>query len=237
MLLAKPPSRLETVNDLDGAVVAFWKVLRDQPEELIRVCALTPHSRAERDAAGDLDGAGTELELARRVWMHLTQGRAGTLRPTGWRHYQDTAGTTVSMPGYLAGYVARMPAAAQRLAKVSLECRPALDVIADYGRGRHNLLYCDPPYLGTLRSSSRYRFELATEAEHRQLAAALSGCRAAVVLSGYPSSLYDEIYAGWYRVDVPFWTGQGGAKKSRVEVLWSNRPVVMQADLFEDAVI
>lgn len=169
--------------------------------------------------------------------MHLTQGRAGTLRPTGWRHYQDPAGTTVSMPGYLAGYVARMPAAAQRLAKVSLECRPALDVIADYGRGRHNLLYCDPPYLGTLRSSSRYRFELATEAEHRQLAAALSGCRAAVVLSGYPSSLYDEIYAGWYRVDVPFWTGQGGAKKSRVEVLWSNRPVVMQADLFEDAVI
>ena len=37
VLLAKPPSRLETVNDLDGAIVALWKTLRDQPDELMRV--------------------------------------------------------------------------------------------------------------------------------------------------------------------------------------------------------
>jgi DNA adenine methylase len=126
------------------------------------------------------------------------------VRPTGWRHYQEPAGTTVSMPGYLAGYVARMPAAAHRLGKVSLECRPALDVISDYGRSRHNLIYADPSYLGSTRSSGRYRFEMAKEVEHRELAATLPGCRAAVVLSGYPSELYDELYAECYRVDVPF---------------------------------
>ena len=47
VLLAKPPSRMETVNDLDGALVNFWRVLRDRPLELARACALTPHSRAE----------------------------------------------------------------------------------------------------------------------------------------------------------------------------------------------
>jgi DNA adenine methylase len=91
--------------------------------------------------------------------------------------------------------------------------------------------------LGSTRSSGRYRFEMTKEVEHRELAATLSGCRATVVLSGYPSELYDELYAEWYRVDVPFWTGQGGSKKSRVEVIWSNRPVIMQADLFEDTAI
>ena len=39
VLLAKPRSRMETVNDLDGDLMTFWRVLRDQPEELARACA------------------------------------------------------------------------------------------------------------------------------------------------------------------------------------------------------
>lgn len=47
VLLAKTPSRMETVNDLDNRLMTFWRVLRERPDELIRVCALTPHSRVE----------------------------------------------------------------------------------------------------------------------------------------------------------------------------------------------
>ena len=178
-----------------------------------------------------------DLELARRVWVRLTQGRAGTLRPTGWRHYQDPNGTTVSMPGYLAGYLERMPAAATRLASVSLECRPALDVISRYGGHPDDLIYADPPYLRGTRATGRYRFEMAEDSQHRELAEALRACRAAVVLSGYPSSLYDrELYADWHRVELPTWTGQGGAKRGRIEVLWSNRALAAQAELFSDDV-
>lgn len=65
-LLAKTPSELEVVNDLDGDIVAFWRVLRDQPEELERVCALTPHSRLETVLAGDREGV-SDLERARRA--------------------------------------------------------------------------------------------------------------------------------------------------------------------------
>jgi len=52
------------------------------------------------------------------------------------------------MPGYLDGYVDRMAAAAARLHNVSLESRPALRLIEDYGRSPRVLIYADPPYLG-----------------------------------------------------------------------------------------
>ena len=36
VLLQKPPSKLETYNDIDNHVVNFFQVLRDSPRKLIR---------------------------------------------------------------------------------------------------------------------------------------------------------------------------------------------------------
>lgn len=237
VLLAKPPALFETVNDVDGRLMTFWRVLRERPDDLTRVCALTPHSRVEHQLAYDLDGLD-ELEVARRVWVSLTQGRGGSLRRTGWRHFQDpgSRGPT-SMPDYLASYVERMRGAAGRLADVSLECRDALDVIGDYGRHAEVCIYADPPYLGSTRSSRQYGVEMSSDAEHRALADVLRGCEASVVLSGYHSPLYDELYDGWHVVEFAAFTGQGNhgenANDRRVEVLWSNRPID-EPDLFSD---
>lgn len=234
VLFSKPPSAMETVNDLDGDLVTFWRVLRDQPDDLERVCSMTPHSRAEFQASYDRDGVD-DLERARRVWVTLTQGRGGVPTRTGWRHYVKPAGS-VGVPGYLRGYVERMGPAVARLAHVSLECRPALEVIERYGREEGVLLYVDPPYLGDSRSTpddprrrtSRYRHEMLDEPEHRELAEALHQCKATVLLSGYPSALYDEdLYAGWSRVEFPTGTGQSarGEWSERTEVVWANVPL------------
>lgn len=233
VLLAKPPSVMETVTDLDGELMTWWRVLRDRPDELTRACALTPHSRAELVAAHQPAPVGDELETARRVWVRLTQGRAGTLRPTGWRHYVATSGSSIGMPGYLDAYVNRLAAAAERLHHVSLECLPALDLIAKYGQADDVLLHVDPPYLGTTRPHSNYRHEMTGETEHRELAVALADCRATVVLSGYDSPLYRELYDGWHRADRRTMTGNArhGTDKARTEVLWANRPLG-QPDLF-----
>lgn len=238
VLLAKPRSKMETVNDLDQDLMTFWRVLRDSPEDLARACFLTPHSRAEHQAAYDLTETD-DLERARRVWVLLTQGRGGTLRRTGWRFYRDPAGSSYSFPDYLEAYCGRMPTAAARLHGVSLECRDALEVVSGYGKHPNVLLYCDPPYLASSRNSTNYRHEMAGESEHRELAEALNDCAAAVVLSGYHSPLYDDLFAAWHRIEMTAWTGngiRGDATKTagdRVEVLWSNRPLA-EADLFGD---
>lgn len=237
VLLAKPPSAMETVNDLDSALMTFWRVLRDRPAELERACAFTPHSLAEFRAAEDVDGPVDELETARRVWVRFTQGRAGRLRNAGWRHYVDPAGSTHGMPSYLDGYVSRMAAVTTRLHHVSLECRPALEVIEWHGRSPDVLLYIDPPYLGSTRASSAYRHEMASEADHRSLAAALHSVKASVVLSGYPSDLYDlELYPDWQRATFESGTGQNAETwANRTEVVWSNRPFpAVQAELFAE---
>lgn len=227
VLLAKPRSVMETANDLDGALVAFWAALRDRPGELARVCAMTPHSRAEWESCADLD-AGDDLERARRVWVRLSQGRSGRFFRAGWRHYVDPGGQSTGMPGYLDGYVERMAAAAERLHHVTLECRPALEIIDRYGAHEDVCLYVDPPYLGSTRANDRsYRHELLADDEHRDLAAALRRCRASVVLSGYTSALYDEeLFPDWHRTTFATGTGQGpdgSGWSNRVEVLWSNR--------------
>jgi DNA adenine methylase len=201
-------------------------VLRDDALELERVCALTPHSRAEYEAARNTDLTTVDdLERARLVWVCLTQGRGGTLdRQTGWRHYQDPKSSSTGMPRYLAGYVSRFAPVADRLASVSLECRPALELVEAYGRHERVLLYVDPPYLGSTRVRN-YRHEMSGEVEHRELAKALEACQSAVILSGYPSPLYDELYAGWHRVEIEAHTGQSGVGfRERTEVLWANRP-------------
>jgi DNA adenine methylase len=73
-----------------------------------------------------------------------------------------------------------------------------------------------------------------TDDEHRELAAALVDCAAAVVLSGYDSPLYAELYTGWHRYELTTMTGNGRGEKGRTEVLWSNRPLGAD-DLFTAA--
>lgn len=235
VLLAKPPSRMETINDLDAGIVTFWRVLRERPQDLERACAMSPHARLEHQVCRDADITGDELEIARQVWVLLSQGRGRTLRDskTGWRHFVASRGSSVSMTDYLTGYLARIAPAADRLRHVSLECMPALDIIAKYGTDPDTLIYADPPYLGTTRGwGNNYRHEMKDESEHRELAEALRAARAAVVLSGYPSDLYDlELYPDWHRVEIPATTGNGGNDRARTEVLWSNRPLGDQLTL------
>ena len=239
VLLAKPRSRIETVNDLDEHLVAFWRVVRDRLDDLERVAALTPHARAEFDVARKLDDID-ELERARRVWVLLSQSRMGTLRKSGWRFVaKPTVGMGVS--GSLAAYVARLPSAAARLHGVSIENRPALDVIADYGCHRDVVLYVDPPYDPEARNSLGYRIEMGERQQHEDLAAALHACKADVLLSGYDSPLYREMFGDWHRIDIATRTGQGaGSTKegdgSRIETLWANYPLpsVQQIDMFAE---
>jgi len=224
VLLAKPPAKIEVVNDLDRRLMTFWRVLRDRPDELIRAAELTPHSRAELNDAAALGDEADDLEMARQVWVLLTQGRSRTMKRTGWRFYADPSGTSASFAHtYMSAYRSRLGPAFDRLRSVSLECRPALDVIEQYGAFPDNLLYVDPPYVLATRRGGRYSHEM-DDSDHRELAAALRACAGPVLLSGYASELYDELYDGWQQVKISA-RSDNALKRDVVEVVWANRPV------------
>lgn len=89
----------------------------------------------------------------------------------------------------------------------------------DYQSAGRVLVYADPPYLHSTRTSrNRYRHEY-TEADHQVLLyqlreLALAGV--AVMLSGYPSELYDSLLPDWRTLEFQVMT-RGGP---RTEKLW-----------------
>ena len=226
VLLAKPRSERETVNDLDGDLVAFWRVLRDRPVDLERVATLTPHARDEFATSRDLDMVD-DLERARRVWVRLTQSRSHSMKPTGWKFARGNAGFNPSRS--LATFAGRIGPSAERLRGVSLESRDALDVIRDYGSEPTVCIYADPPYVGSTRATN-YGLEMTADDQHQAFAQACHDARAAVVISGYGSALYDDLFGDWHRLELRGAVTLSG-DNDRVEVLWSNRPIG-EPDLF-----
>jgi DNA adenine methylase len=90
--------------------------------------------------------------------------------------------------------------------------------------GPDTLFYLDPPYLHETRTVTKaYAFEMG-RAEHVALLETLLACKGRVFLSGYRSSLYDEMLAGWKRheFDMPNHSGQGKEKQRRIECVWEN---------------
>jgi len=80
------------------------------------------------------------------------------------------------------------------------------------------LVYSDPPYLLRTRTSGRrYRFDY-EEQDHVQLLELLRTLPCRVMLSGYPSALYDELLDGWRSIELQV-MNQGGV---RTEKLWFN---------------
>jgi len=60
VLMQKQPSPIEVFNDLDQRVINFFRVLREQQEQLITQLRLTPYTRLECDVARVDEGSSLE---------------------------------------------------------------------------------------------------------------------------------------------------------------------------------
>jgi DNA adenine methylase len=131
------------------------------------------------------------------------------------------------------GGVEALDEIAQRLLRVQIENRPALDVIRLYD-SPDTLFYCDPPYLHATRGDAKaYGFEM-DENQHRELAAILKNCRAKVAVSGYYHPVMDELFpvARWIKTSAKEKTNHA-TKGIRQEVLWTNYIANPQEGLFK----
>lgn len=225
VLLNRAPSPVETYNDIDGEVVNFFRVLRERSEELTRAIALTPFSREEFHRAVTMIGRVADpLERARLFYIRARQTRTGLAQTSTLGRWANCRNTSRSgMSGVVSrwlGGVDALPELAERLIRVQIENRPALDVIRLYDDPR-TLFYCDPPYLHSTRGDSNaYGYEM-DEEEHIRLAAVLNGIKGKAAISGYRDDLMDRLFKGWRRFDAGKRTAHS-IKREREECLWMN---------------
>jgi len=225
VLLNRPPAPVETYNDIDGEVVNFFRVLRDQKDELIEAIGLTPFSREEFYWAVSEHGAEVSpLERARRFFVRARQVRTGLAQTASLGRWANCKNTSrAGMSGVVSrwlGSVRGLPEIAERLLRVQIENRPALEVIELYD-GPETLFYCDPPYPHEARGDSKaYAYEM-TDAEHRRLAEVLSRVKAKAAVSGYRCDLMDALYGEWRCVEAPAKKCHS-VKQVRTEAIWMN---------------
>ncbi|PJF23074.1 MAG: DNA methyltransferase, partial [Phototrophicales bacterium] len=229
---------IETYNDLDGELVNFFRVLRNNKEALLEAIGLTPFSREEFELAiQPIDNTISDLERARRFFVRARQVRTGLAQTASsgrWAHCLLTsrAGMAGAVSRWL-GSVEGLSEIAQRLLRVQIEHAPATEVIQRYD-SPETLFYCDPPYPHDSRGDNKaYAYEM-TDDDHRQLAAVLHNVKGKVALSSYESDLMTELYKGWQCIKAPA-RKVHSVKQKRVELLWINYSIdeMTQSPLFE----
>ncbi len=225
VLLNRAPSPIETYNDIDGEVVNFFRVLRERKDALTEVIGLTPFSREEFFHAVNVgDSAISDLERARLFYVRARQARTGLAQTASLGRWANCKNTSrAGMSGVISrwlGAIEDLPEIAERLLRVQIENRPAIDLIRLYD-DRGTLFYCDPPYVHSTRGDSKaYGFEM-TDSEHKALAKTLHRCKGKVAISGYRCDLMDGLYAVWRCLEAPP-KNCHSIKKVRREALWVN---------------
>lgn len=220
VFFTKPPSRIETINDMDGEIVNLFRVVRDMPEALERAVALTPYSREEYERAWEQHKGGDvtdPVEKARltlvRYWQAVGSRqiyRAGWRRDVAGREAAYTMRNWVQLP-------VQIIAAMERLREAQIEQFDAVELIRRFA-SKDVLIYADPPYVLTARSQKQYNVEM-DDTQQVELLKALLNHPGPVILSGYESELYNDALQEWTKLYHKNTAENGFA---RTEVLWLN---------------
>lgn len=217
VVLNKEPA-IDVYNDIDGNVVNFFRVLREKPEELVRLLELTPYAREEfLYCQKNFDKDNTDIERARMFFMACAGGFGHKIRG-GWA--KDM--------GRLCGFYNHMDnfsAISKRFRKILIENKPFDEIIKQYD-DVNVFFYCDPPYCPETRKTNKdYQNEM-TDLQHIELSALLHSIKGKFLLSGYPSQLYSELYTDMtcmtFESKLSLNPKAKKIDKARTEALWMN---------------
>jgi len=226
VLFNKEPSKVETINDIDGDIVNLFRVIRERPKELAQAIQWTPYAREEYIAAHDIEI--DEIEKARKFLIRCWQSiRVKTGSISGWK----CRGTSdeyhhVRQWNNLPADIFKV---ADRLKNVQIENVKATKLISRYNRS-DVLLYVDPPYVMSTRNGAIYQNEM-TDNDHEELIDLLINHKGPVLLSGYDNSIYNSRLNNWVKETT---LGKPVMGKPRTEVLWIN-PLAAEKGVFQES--
>ena len=228
VLLAKDPAGVaEVVNDLNGHLTNFWRVLQDESlfSAFYRIIQVVPFSETEwREARARLENMEDPVQRAVAFYIECRQSHSG--RRVSFAAITKSRlrqGMNEQAAAWMTA-VDGLPAIHARLRRVTILNRDALKVIRQMDTPQ-TLFYLDPPYLHSTRSTvSEYGDQEMSKAQHEKLLSLLLIVQGKVMLSGYPSPLYDERLERWRKVDfdLPNNSASGDSKMRMTERVWCN---------------
>lgn len=228
VLLANDPNGIsEVVNDLDEGIANFWRVLAvdDSFAEFRRGVECLPFCEQRwREAVAEVALFGS-VGRAIAFFVRCRQSMSGRMKEFApLSRSRCRGGMNEQVSAWLTA-VDGLPAVHERLRRVVVLNRPAIDVIKSADSPR-TWFYLDPPYLHETRATvGEYAHEM-TIRDHSLLLQALASVKGRFALSGYRSDLYDgEADAlGWRRVEKRIANQSAKAKTKRMmtECLWLN---------------
>lgn len=201
VLLSKPPSPSEIVNDLDGDLVRFYRCVRYHRDELLRELEFVLNSREEFEAAAAQPGL-TDIQRAARWFLRISLSWGGKGGTFGYARTASGAAANGSRRSRLS----RIISLSERLDKVAIEHLDWRDVLRRYD-SVGTCFYCDPPYTVGLQ----YASQAWTVEDHVALRDALLGVRGTWVLSYDESPLVRQLYEGYEIESFDRPTGLGNA--------------------------
>jgi DNA adenine methylase len=225
--LAKPPSLIEVINDIDGDIVNLFDQLRNHPEKLCRAVALTPYAHQCLDDARQSKSKAGPLEQARRFLIRSMMTVNATVG-------SKTAGFSFSQSYTREGHEARvnrwynlperLTKVVERLRGVRVESRDARDLVAMFADRPATLMYLDPPYF--TKRDHQYVIDANDEEFHTELLNACRKAKCMLLISAYETPLYDKMLRrsdGWKKMKIATHTRDTTGKDyDRTEVLWMN---------------
>lgn len=249
VLMAKPPCRNESVNDLHGDLINLAKVIQHPqlgPALYRRLRRVLMCEDLVREAKTRVRHGPLMPPLQRAFYYFIDawlgrNGVAGTHSTNGGfsRRFTDRGGSSAVR---LASAVRSIPAWRKRLSRVTILRCDAFEILGRICDQPGMAIYCDPPYL---EKGARYMHDF-TDVDHDRLAASLHRFRRArIVLSYYEHDRLEELYPDWtrHRIEVTkkmthagHQGRRGSAKQKVVEVLltnWDSRNI--DAPLFDNA--
>ena len=211
LFFAKEPVKIEVINDIDKDLMNFYAVLRDEEKfaRFYRLAYLTPYSRGEyNEALRKFRNKAwkDDVERAYLFFVCVKMSFSGILGG-GW-HYAVTYTTKERLKAvsdWLSA-IDRLPEIHERLRYAQIECDDWLSVWHRYvpvwkEKGFKAFVYLDPPYMPETRKNGTYMFEF-TVKQHEELIEVIKKERGVkIMLSGYPSQLYEELErCGWRKI-------------------------------------
>lgn len=216
----------EAVNDINAALTCFWHVLCDDDdfEEFSHLVNATPFSQASYEDTF-ADSIRGPVEIALQVFVRYRQSRQGLGKDYATPTRRTRRGMNENVSAWLSA-VEGLPECHERLKRVEIRTLDALEFIDKYDHERA-LLYLDPPYLHSTRSTGggEYAFEM-TDRDHGELLNKLALIDGKFMLSGYHSDIYDDYaaLADWtcHEKEIDNKASSKKTKDKKTECVWTN---------------